>query len=145
MNTKPLALLLSEREIDCKIDRRNIIESGFADEINTFSNCQDAFEFLLSSAVMDTDCPIVIFVDVKKTDENKHACIDDFQQIPLWVRDRISIVLLVDELRVFLDSRFRSCKSVVASFIKPLIRSNLDQLRRLLPDTMPVYSRVSDL
>ena len=137
MNQTGLSILLvDDDDIYQFISSRAIESTGFAQKINTFSNGEDAVEYLKNNLQNNSTLPDIIFLDVNMPYMNGWEFLEAFNSIAPMLSKPIFIYMVSSSLDEKDIDRSKEFSTVSEYIVKPLA---LEKFREIfsaaLPDT----------
>ncbi|MCC6384713.1 MAG: response regulator [Bacteroidia bacterium] len=119
-------MLIDDNEIDNFINERIIQTSGFAEQVIVKTSCDDALEFLRTSA--PENIPHVIFLDLTMPVKDGFAFLDEFNQFQDEIKKRSKVVVLSASISPEDINKASSNPYVIRYINKPLSEKYLEAI-----------------
>lgn len=129
---KFLFVIIDDRELDCYIAKKNIMNTGLCADAKIFYDALSALSFIKDDAV--TDEAIVVLLDIMMPVMNGFQFMDEFEKLSHQVKAKYKIVAITTSLDKADISGISNYPSVVGVLKKPFTSKALMQvLQPILP------------
>ena len=124
-------IIIDDSELDCFIARKIIAHADKNIAIHPFQNALHALEFITSKPVDDEEGMTVILLDLQMPLMNGFEFVEEFEQLPVKLKNRHTIVMLSSTRNTNDISKIKSYKSIRSRLEKPLTLEKLFPLMQL--------------
>ncbi len=110
--------LIDDSSFDLFIYEKLLIKSGITDSVKTFNSARDALRYLLGegTALPET----VILLDLQMPDMNGFEFIDEFDNLPDYLRSKIRIFMLSSTIDTRDIEKAKASPHIIDLLPKPL-------------------------
>lgn len=110
--------LIDDSAFDLFIYEKLLIKSGITSSVKTFNSARDALKHLIRQA--DTLPDIVILLDLQMPDMNGFEFIDEFDQLPETLRQKVRIFMLSSTIDTRDIEKAKASQHIIDLLPKPL-------------------------
>lgn len=110
--------LIDDSAFDLFIYEKLLIKSGITNSVKTFNSARDALKYLTSHAESLPD--IIILLDLQMPDMNGFEFIDEFDQLPEPLRQKIRIFMLSSTIDTRDIEKAKASQHIIDLLPKPL-------------------------
>lgn len=139
-HTVKLAMLVDDNSIDNFVNSRMIEAYMFAEEMLIFKKSVKAYAYLEQIKLDESiRIPDVIFLDMNMPVMDGYEFLEEFDRLPLFIRNKSQIVILsghIDQSRMVVLRHKHP--NLIDGFEKPLIKSNLKRIEESLKEIIPL-------
>lgn len=134
-------MLVDNSSIDNFVNAKIITRYQFADNVLLFTRAKKAFKYLMElNAAPADEIPSIIFLDIDMPEIDGFEFLNTFSLLPDKIKKNMKIVILTNSSNSVDVEVCSKNDSVVAFFQKPLIRSNIEALQKLLAGYNQIFS-----
>jgi CheY-like chemotaxis protein len=110
--------LIDDSSFDLFIYEKLLIKSGITDSVKTFNSARDALKFLLGEGIALPET--VILLDLQMPDMNGFEFIDEFDNLPDYLRSKIRIFMLSSTIDTRDIEKAKASPHIIDLLPKPL-------------------------
>lgn len=128
LQSKLHILLVDDDRIYQFAARKTIEATGYADSILTYSNGEEAINYLKQSLKNNITLPDVIFLDVNMPIMNGWEFLDEYTRLKSDVSKPVLIYVVSSSVDEFDVNKSRQYDSVKGYIVKPVLREKFKQI-----------------
>jgi CheY-like chemotaxis protein len=127
-NAKLHILLVDDDRIYQFAARKTIEATGFAESILTYSNGEEAINYLKSNVKDNQSLPDVIFLDVNMPIMNGWEFLDEYSHLKGELAKKVIIYVVSSSVDEYDVSKSRQYDTVKGYIVKPVLREKFRQI-----------------